>query len=103
MPLFGLCGKRSPQNCSNVAGDGDARDGKGFISRITAHGRLLEQQWAKGLNAPKGMARVGETLYVSDIDCLVTIDAASGSVMARYPIECTRRVASNPKLGARAG
>ena len=40
-----------------------------------------------GLDAPKGLARIGDTLYVSGIDRLVAIDAANGRVPARHPVE----------------
>jgi sugar lactone lactonase YvrE len=46
---------------------------------------LLEQQWVNnGLNAPKGMAIVGDTLYVSDIDVLVAINIGKAEVVERY-------------------
>src|SRR2546426_4066753 len=58
---------------SNINGDPTAADGNGFISRVAPDGRILELKWIDGtrpgvrLNAPKGMAVAGDTLYVSDI------------------------------------
>jgi hypothetical protein len=69
---------------SNVAGEGDARDGNGFVARITPDGRMLEREWARGLDAPKGLGLVGGTLYVADVTRLVALDAATGAERARF-------------------
>lgn len=69
---------------SNVDGEGDARDGKGGISRLSLDGRMLERDWATGLDAPKGMALRGDRLYVSDVTALVEIDSDSGETVARH-------------------
>ena len=71
---------------SNVNGEGEAKDQNGFIARVGLDGRILERDWARGLNAPKGIMLRGESLYVADIDEMVVIDAGSGAV--------TRRVAA---------
>lgn len=71
---------------TNVNGEGEARDGNGFISRIALDGRVLEREWARGLDAPKGVARAGDRLYVSDIDRLVVLDATTGAVRERHEI-----------------
>ncbi|GBD49139.1 SMP-30/gluconolactonase/LRE family protein [Methylopila sp. Yamaguchi] len=72
---------------SLVAGSMTEKDGVGFIAKTTVDGRMLEPEWIKGLNAPKGMALVGDKLYVADIDELVEIDVASAKVANRYPAE----------------
>lgn len=64
---------------SNIAGEGEARDGNGFISKVAADGTVLMMRWAEGLNAPKGMTVMGDTLYVADIDEVVTFDAHNGT------------------------
>jgi glucose/arabinose dehydrogenase len=69
---------------SNVAGEGEARDGNGFISRLSPEGGMLEREWARGLDAPKGMALAGGRLFVSDVAQLVELDAASGAILARH-------------------
>ena len=70
---------------SNVNGEPVGKDGNGFVSKLSPDGKVTELEWAKGLDAPKGMALVGDTLYVADIDTLVAIDTASGEVKQRYP------------------
>ncbi len=70
---------------SNVAGQPLEKDGNGFISKISlADGKIIALEWAKGLDAPKGMALAGGKLYVSDVDKLVEIDPKSGAILAKY-------------------
>ena len=71
---------------SNVAGEGDAKDGVGFISRVTQDGKLLQREWVAGLNAPKGLALREGKLYASDITDLVVIDVAQAKIAARIPL-----------------
>lgn len=69
---------------SNVNGEGDARDGNGFISKVAPDGKLLEREWVTGLDAPKGLALAGGRLFVADITSLVEIDPATGRILARH-------------------
>jgi DNA-binding beta-propeller fold protein YncE len=62
---------------TNVNGQPAARDGNGFISRVGVDGRMLEREWMGGFNAPKGVARAGDTLYVADVDTLHIVDTAT--------------------------
>lgn len=75
---------------SNVNGDAAARDGNGFISRVSTDGRMLEREWATGLNAPKGVALLGDSLFVADIDRVVEIDAVSGDIRASVDVPGAR-------------
>ncbi|MBS0296872.1 MAG: hypothetical protein JSR45_11220 [Proteobacteria bacterium] len=70
---------------SNVNGEPDAKDGNGFISRISPDGRMLQAHWADGLDGPKGVILKGSRLYAADIDQLVELDAGSGRILQRYP------------------
>lgn len=69
---------------SNISGDPLAEDGDGFISRVSPDGEITELRWIDGtaegveLNAPKGMAVRGDTLYVADIDCVRMFVRTSG-------------------------
>lgn len=42
------------------------------------------------MNAPKGMAIHGDTLYVSDIDTLIEIDLDAGKISRRHPVAGAR-------------
>lgn len=72
---------------SNVAGEANAKDGEGWVSRVSQTGELLEEKWIAGLNAPKGMAARDGKLFVSDFDAYHVIDIASGEVENTYPVE----------------
>ncbi len=77
--------KRNVIYVSNVNGQATEKNGKGYIARLSPEGSLIEKVWIYGLDAPKGLALVGGTLYVSDIDRLVAIDVEAGKVSAAYP------------------
>jgi len=70
---------------TNVNGEGDAKDGNGFIARVTTDGRVLEREFSRGLDGPKGIMLAGDALYVADIDQLVIVDAESGAIRRRVP------------------
>jgi sugar lactone lactonase YvrE len=72
---------------SNVAGEANAKDGVGFISKVSLDGKMQEAEWVKGLNAPKGLVIHGDKLFVSDVDQLVEIDLNSGAVTNTYNAE----------------
>lgn len=70
---------------SNINGDPAGKDGNGFISRLRPDGTLDSVPFIAGgregvtLNAPKGMALRGDTLWVSDIDVLRRFDRTTGA------------------------
>jgi hypothetical protein len=72
---------------SNVFGDSGAKDGNGYIAKLSSGGVIVERYWSAKLNAPKGMAILDGTLYVTDIDRVVMIDAETGSRKGQIPIE----------------
>jgi DNA-binding beta-propeller fold protein YncE len=69
---------------SNVNGEGQAKDGNGFIARVSTDGRILQRDFATGLDGPKGLVLRGDTLYAADIDQIVAIDAATGAIRQRF-------------------
>ena len=50
------------------------KDGDGFISKLDLDVNIQELHFIDGLNAPKGMGLIGDTLYVADIDTLKGFD-----------------------------
>ncbi len=72
---------------SNVAGAGDAKDGEGWITRLSVDGEILEPRWIDGLDAPKGMAVHDKRLYVSDIDRVRIFDAETGAPLSVVAVE----------------
>jgi hypothetical protein len=77
---------------SNVNGGPNAFDDNGFISRVTPDGTKVELKWIEGgkkgvkLDAPKGSAIVGNTLYVADISRLREFDATNGRPKGQIPL-----------------
>lgn len=69
---------------ANIDGQPTEKDGNGFISIASLEGKLINANWVSGLNAPKGMAIANNKLYVADIDTLVEIDLASGTISNQY-------------------
>ena len=74
---------------SNVNGDPLKKDGNGFVSKVSADGRVLELKFIDGassktkLDAPKGMAISGDLLYVADISWVRIFDRKSGAPRGR--------------------
>ncbi|WP_224996047.1 PQQ-binding-like beta-propeller repeat protein [Cesiribacter sp. SM1] len=71
---------------SNIAGEPNAKDGKGYISKVSLDGQVVNKEWVTGLDAPKGMAMMNGTLYVTNVDELVAIDS-NGKITNRYPVK----------------
>lgn len=69
---------------SSMDGEPTAKDGNGFISKISLDGKMLDLRWATGFDAPKGMALIKDRLYVADIDKLTEIDIATGTTIAKH-------------------
>lgn len=69
---------------SNINGAPDARDGNGFISQVGLDGKVIQRQWLKGLNAPKGLAYLRGYLYVSDLDELLEINTGNERITRRF-------------------
>lgn len=70
---------------SNINGSPTVKDGNGFISRVTPEGAVVSLRFIEGgkngvvLNAPKGMALAGDTLWVTDVDVVRAFDARTGA------------------------
>ena len=70
---------------ANINGMAAEKDGNGFISRVSPQGVVLDLRWIDGsssgvtLHAPKGMAIVADTLYVTDIDCVRRFNRVTGA------------------------
>ena len=72
---------------SNLAGGSTAKDARAFISKVDADGKILEKEWVKGLDAPKGLGIVGRMLYVADIDHVSVIDIQKAQFVRRIPVQ----------------
>jgi hypothetical protein len=68
---------------SNV--NGYAKDGNGFVSRISESGQVIDLKWLDGLNSPTGLTVHGDVIYVVDYDEVLKVDLEHGTVIQRYP------------------
>jgi hypothetical protein len=78
------------ENCiwvSNIDGASNGKDGKGSIRNLSQTGTPINLEWITGLNAPKGMAKYKQELYVADLTELVVIDIKKATIIKRIPIE----------------
>jgi sugar lactone lactonase YvrE len=78
------------ENClwvSNIDGASNGKDGKGSISKLSKTGTPINLDWVTGLNAPKGMAKYKQELYVADLTELVIIDIKKGVVKNKIKVE----------------
>ena len=82
-----LDGRRDILYVANIAGDPVGKDGNGYLSILGPDGSVSIERWVTGLDAPKGLVLDGDTLYVTDIDRLVAIDVAEGTVAGTWPAE----------------
>jgi sugar lactone lactonase YvrE len=71
---------------SNIAGGATDKDGRGWISRLSREGKVLNAQWVAGLNAPKGLRSFGDRLWVADIDRLLAISISQGKILESFEL-----------------
>jgi sugar lactone lactonase YvrE len=90
---------------TNVNGGGLEKDGNGYISRLKGDGTVDSRRFIKSgkggviLNAPKGMALQGDTLWVADIDAVRGFNRRTGvpvAVVAIKGAKCLNDIAVGP-------
>ncbi|GIT89938.1 ATP/GTP-binding protein [Jannaschia pagri] len=64
---------------SIIGGDPGAADGSGGLAVLSPDGQMLDADWVTGLDAPKGLALLGDHLLVSDLTHLHVIDRVTGT------------------------
>jgi SMP-30/Gluconolactonase/LRE-like region len=70
---------------ANINGNPSAKDRNGFISRLKSDGSVDSLKFIESgkrgaiLNAPKGMAIVGDTLWVADLDAVRAFNKRTGA------------------------
>ena len=86
---------------SNINGSPTAKDGNGFISRVRPDGAIENLKFIEGgragvtLNAPKGLALAGDTLWVADIDALRAFNARTGAPIDSFKLDSAGAVFLN--------
>jgi hypothetical protein len=80
-------GSKNVLYVSNIGGVPPIKkDGDGFISKVGLDGKIIDLKWATGFDAPKGLALMGTTLYVTDIDRLKAIDTKTGKTIQTWKV-----------------
>jgi sugar lactone lactonase YvrE len=86
---------------SNMMGPGSTRDGQGYITRVSASDLRRSDTFVQGgikgatLDAPKGMAIHGDTLWVADITFLRGFDRHTGAPLATIDLSGAHAVLLN--------
>ena len=62
-------------------------DNTGQIALLSRDGSLVAPDWIQGLDQPRGLALLGEHLYVADGKALVEIDIANSKISNRFVID----------------
>lgn len=72
---------------AQIDGKPGEKDGKGGIAKVGTDGKIIAQDWVTGLDAPKGMGKIGDKLYVADVTAVVEIDARNGKIIKKHEVE----------------
>jgi sugar lactone lactonase YvrE len=94
---------------SNINGSPTAKDNNGFISRVKPDGAVENLKFIEGgrngivLHAPKGLALVGDTLWVTDIDVIRGFNAKTGAVLDTVSLVTQGAVFLNDIVVAQTG
>lgn len=63
-----------------------SKDGDGFLSKLQHNGTIQKLDWVTGLNDPKGLALVGNTLFIGDLSQLVEVDIVAGKIIKKHDV-----------------
>jgi len=94
---------------SNINGSPTAKDNNGFISRVRPDGAVENLKFIEGgragvtLNAPKGLAILGDTLWVADIDVVRAFNARTGAAVDSVKLDSAGAVFLNDVAIATTG
>lgn len=60
------------------------KDGNGYVTRHKENGNIINYEWVKEMDAPKGMGLLQGKLYVTNIDEVIEIDVTGSKITQRY-------------------
>ena len=72
---------------SLIDGGASEVDFKGGIALLNQSGMVVNKEWIKGLNAPKGMGIYKDIMYVADINRVIKIDVKTARILERIDID----------------
>ncbi|MBA2403505.1 MAG: SMP-30/gluconolactonase/LRE family protein [Bdellovibrionales bacterium] len=82
----------SPQHgaffVSNVA-SGNPMETKpvGYLSKISKDGKVINAKWVTGMHAPKGIAIVGDDLYVTDVTRVHKVSISKSKITKTFQVK----------------
>jgi hypothetical protein len=79
-------GITTPESASQINGAPDGRDGNGTIVKLAGDGSVVSKTFVTGLNAPKGLRACLGTLWTADLNDVIGISVADGSITSRVTI-----------------
>jgi sugar lactone lactonase YvrE len=73
---------------SNIAsGNPTETKAVGYIAKYARDGKLIKAKWVTGLHAPKGIAIVGDHLYVSDVTRIQKISISKAKIIKTFTVK----------------
>lgn len=71
-------------NVNSIKSSNPWTNNGGFISKLDKNGTILVLKWATGLQAPKGIDLLKNSLFVADLNQVVQIDTVSGKILKKF-------------------
>lgn len=59
----------------------------GYLSKISKDGKVINAKWITGLHAPKGLAIVGDDLYVSDVTRVHKVSISKSKILKTFTVK----------------
>lgn len=59
----------------------------GSISKVGLDGKIIQNNWVTGLNAPKGLGMYKGMLYAAELNDVAVIDISKAAVVQRVPVD----------------
>jgi hypothetical protein len=63
------------------------KDGNGSIGKVSLEGKIINAEWVRGLDAPKGLGLYNNNLYAADIDNVAVIDIKKAAVIQKIQVQ----------------
>ena len=88
--------RRNAYLVSSVNGVADVADNNGFISVVSADGKMKSRKWIEGgkegvvLDGPKGIALSGNTIWIADITVVRAFDRRDGAPIRTIKVPGSR-------------
>lgn len=67
-------------------------NGKGFISKVSLDGKIINHKWIDNIEGPTGTAIYKNTLFVADFNTVLEIDLSLSKIVNKHKVEGTERI-----------